>query len=359
MPSLTRSPADAVESVVVPSPIDEDRDSGGQGSGSRRQSAWAVLASYVVIVFFLVTLNFFLPRALPGKPIQALSNPQSTTYVGYTPTRSAVERYYGLDRPLLTQYFDYLKGLAHGNLGTSIEYNTPVTSVLLSRLPWTLLLIGTSLILATAIGMLAGIRSGWRRGSREDRRLIALFVATDNFPAFFLAFVVLYVFVIKLGWFPLAGAQTPFSGSFGLLHKVTDVAYHLVLPAGVLVLQFTAYQYLVMRASMVGELGSDYMLLGRAKGLSDHVLKYRYAARNALLPAITVATLQIGWSVVAAIFIETVFNYPGIGRLMFDSIGVRDYPTLQGCFLMLSLLVVTANRLADLLYRRLDPRIAA
>jgi peptide/nickel transport system permease protein len=356
--SLTRSPSEAVDAVVLPSSPEDDLGLASAAAGRRRRSAWGVLGSYVVIVFFLVSLNFFLPRWLPGKPIQALNNPQSTTYVGYAPTRNAVEGYYGLDRPILSQYWDYLKGLTHGNLGTSIEYNRPVTSVLLSRLPWDLLLIGTALVLATAIGMLAGIRSGWRRGSRQDRRLIAFFIATDNFPAFFLAFVILYVFVIKLGWFPLAGAQTPFSGGLGLFHKVTDIAYHLVLPAGVLVLQFTAYQYLVMRASMVGELGSDYLLLGRAKGLSDHVLKYRYAARNALLPAVTVATLQIGWAIVAAIFVESVFDYPGIGRLMFDSIGVRDYPTMQGCFLILSLIVVTANRLADLLYRRLDPRIA-
>jgi peptide/nickel transport system permease protein len=356
---LTRSPSDASESVVLPPAAEEDLGAPGGSRARRRRSRWGVLASYVVIVFFLVSLNFFLPRWLPGKPIQALSNPQSTTYVGYTPTRNAVEHYYGLDRPLLSQYVKYLNGLIHGNLGTSIEYNRPVTSVLMGRLPWDLLLIGTALILATAVGMLAGIRSGWRRGSGQDRRLIAFFVATDNFPSFFLAFVILYVFVIKLAWFPLAGAQTPFSSSFSLFHKITDIAYHLVLPAGVLVLTFTAYQYLVMRASMVGELGSDYLLLGRAKGLSERVLKYRYAARNALLPAVTVTSLQVGQAIVAAIFVETVFDYPGIGRLMFDSIGVRDYPTMQGCFLILSLIVVTANRLADLLYRRLDPRIAA
>ena len=231
--------------------------------------------------------------------------------------------------------------------------------MLLGKLPWTLLLIGTSLALATGIGLLAGVRSGWRRGSREDRGITALILATDNFPAFFLAFLLSYVFVIKLGWFPLAGARTPFSGSFSALHKVTDIGYHLVLPAGVLVLQFTAYQYLVMRASMVGELGADYLLLGTAKGLSEHVLKYRYAARNALLPAVTVIALQIGWAIASAVFIEVVFAYPGVGRLMFDSVSVRDYPTMQGCFLVLSLLVLTANRLADLAYRRLDPRIAA
>ena len=352
MSALTRSPEGAVEDVVVPGAPAE-----GVGAPGRRRSGWGTLASYLAIVFFLVTLNFFLPRWLPGKPIQALGNPQSTTYIGYAPTRQAVEHYYGLDRPLLTQYWHYLTGLVHGNLGTSIQYNRSVTSVLLSKLPWTLLLIGTALVIGLAIGTLAGIRSGWKRGSRQDRRLIAFFIATDNFPAYFTSFVVLYIFVIKLGWFPLAGAQTPFSSGFNPVHKVADVAYHLVLPASILVFQFTAYQYLVMRAGMVGELGSDYLLLGRAKGLSDRVLKYNYAARNALLPAVTVAALQIGWGVVSAIFIETVFDYPGIGRLMFDSVGVNDYPVMQGCFLILSLIVVTANRLADVLYRRLDPRV--
>lgn len=316
------------------------------------------MASYLVVVFFLVSLNFFIPRALPGRPIEALGDPQSQTFIGYAPTRAAVERYYGLDQPVLSQYWRYLQNLAHGNLGTSIEYNEPVTALLWTRLPWSLLLIGTSLMLATVVGMLGGIQSGWKRGQPGDRRLMVLFLATGDFPAFFLAFLVAYVFAVKLGWFPLSGAQTPFSG-FGPLHQVTDVADHLVLPATVLMAQFTSYQYLVMRAGMVGELGSDYLLLGRAKGLSDRTLKYRYAARNALLPAVTVATLQIGFAVASAIFVETVFAYPGLGRLMFDSVGNRDYPTIQGCFLLFSLLVVTANLAADLLYRRLDPRVAA
>lgn len=322
-----------------------------------RRRALAGIGSYLALVLFLVTLNFLLPRELPGRPIAALNNPQSTSYVGYAPTRNAVDRYYGLGRPLADQYWSYLKGLAHGDLGTSIQYNEPVTKLLGQRLPWSLLLVGTALALATAIGLLAGIRSGWRRGSRGDRRLITVFLAVDNFPAYFLAFVLLYVFAVELGWFPLAGAQTPFAIGYSPLQTLGDVLDHLVLPAGVLAMQFTAYQYLVMRASMVGELGSDYLLLGRAKGLGERVLKYRYAARNAMLPAITVVALQLGWAVASLIFVETVFDYPGIGRLMFDSIGVRDYPAMQGCFLVLSLLVVSANRLADVLYRRLDPRV--
>ncbi len=296
---------------------------------------------------------------MPGDPIAGLSNPQSGTYVSQDEKRAAVERYYGLDRSLPDQYLHYLTGLAQGDLGVSIHYNAPVTDVIGDRIGWTLLLILTALALATAVGMLAGIHSGWRRGRNVDRGLLGFFLVTENFPVFVVASAAAYVLAVKLGWFPLTGARTPFSESYGPLSQVADVAHHLVLPAGILALQFATYQFLVMRASMVGELGSDYLLLGRAKGLSDRVLKYRYAARNALLPSVTVIGLQLGWAITAAIFVEAVFAYPGVGRLMFGSVGDRDYPVMQGCFLILTLIVVTANFLADLAYRRLDPRAFA
>jgi peptide/nickel transport system permease protein len=325
-----------------------------------RPRAWAgPAASYAVVVLVLVSLNFFLPRALPGRPLEALSDPRAQTFVPDATTRGALDRYYGLDRPLLTQYGSYLSGLATGDLGTSIRYHAPVAQIIGGRIGWTLLLVATAIVLSTALGMIAGIRSGWRRGEPADRRLVALFLALDNLPAFFLASVAAYVFAVRLGWFPLYGARTPFADSYGPLHAVADVAHHLVLPAAVLALQFVTFQYLVMRASMVGELGSDHLLLGRVKGLSDHVLKYRYAARNALLPSVTVATMHVPLAITTAIFVETVFAYPGVGRLLFEAVGDRDYPLMQGCFLVLSVGVVSANLLADLLYRRLDPRTAA
>ncbi len=323
--------------------------------GGRRIGAGPLLA-YPFALFLLLTLNFVLPRALPGEPIQALQNPQSQTYVGDEATRASVESYYGLDRPAAEQYGRYLKDLARGDLGTSIRYNRPVADVLGARLGWTALLVGTSLALATGVGMLAGVNSGWRRGRPADRRLLVLFLTLDNFPVFFLASMAVYLFAVKLGWFPLSGGRTPFSGSDGALSQAADIAHHLALPAGVMALQFTTFQYLVMRAGMVGEIGSQYMLLGRAKGLDERVLKYRYAARNALLPSITVTGLQLGFAVTAAIFVEAVFAYPGIGSLMFESVSERDYPTMQGCFLVLAVLVVSANFLTDLAYRRLDPR---
>lgn len=313
----------------------------------------------MLTAFVLVTLNFFLPRALPGDPIAALADPRSPTYVGDSSTRSAVERYYGLERPLLTQYWHYLTGLVHGDIGTSIQYDAPVSRILGERLPWTLLLVGTAWVIGTALGILAGIHSGWRHGRRVDAGLLTLVLTVYNVPTFFLASIGAYVFAVRLGWFPLAGARTPFAGSSGALAETGDVAYHLVLPAAVLALQFAPFQYLIMRAGMVSELGAPYLLLGRAKGLRDRLLKYRYAGRNALLPSVTVAGLQLGSAVTAAIFIETVFAYPGMGRLLFSAVNQRDYPMMQGCFLALTILVVTANFLADLANRALDPRTTA
>jgi len=328
-------------------------------TGARRRTRRALIGSYAVLVFLLVSLNFLLPRALPGEPIAALGDPRSELYVGDDARRAAVERYYGLDRPLVEQYGRYLAGLVRGDLGTSIRFNAPVTEVIASRLPWSLLLLGTALAVATAVGMLGGVRSAWRRGRRTDRRLLTLFLTIDNMPVFFLASVAAYVLAVSLGWFPLSGARTPFSETWGPLRQAVDIAHHLVLPATALALQLMGFQYLVMRASMVSELGSDHLLLGRAKGLSERVLKYRYAARNALLPAVTVFALQLGFAVTAAIFVESVFAYPGLGSLMVESVGERDYPTMQGVFLVLTVLVVGANLLADLAYRRLDPRLSA
>ena len=314
------------------------------------------MLSYCAAVFVLLTLNFFLPRVLPGQPLAALSDPRSSTYVGESDMRRAVEAYYGLDQPLAEQYGRYLTGLPRGDLGTSIRLNVPVSELLLERLPWTLLLSGTALLVATSIGVLAGIHSGWRRGRPADRTLLALFVAVDTVPLFFVSSAAAYVFAVRVGWFPLSGGRTPFSQSWGLLRQVVDIAHHLVLPAGIMALQFAALQYQVMRAGMVSELGSDHLALGRMKGLPERVLKYRYAARNALVPALNVLGLHVGFAVTAAIFVESVFAYPGLGRLLLESVSSRDYPTLQGVFLLLSVLVLSANLAVDLVHRRLDPR---
>jgi peptide/nickel transport system permease protein len=312
-------------------------------------------AGYVVTVFLVITLNFFLPRFMPGDPLHALVDPTSPAYVTDAGTRAAVSRYYGLDQPLLVQYGQYLGNLAHGNLGRSIDQSEPVSAIVGGALPWTLLLIATALLLATLFGVLGGVQSGWRRGGSVDRGLLTVFLGVSNVATYVVATVVLVVFAVDLNWVPVAGSRTPFA-SYGFFQGAVDVLHHLALPALVLSLSFIAESYLLMRAGMVTELGSRYLLLGRAKGLGDRRLKYRHAARNAMLPVVTLVALQLGAAVGTTVFVETVFAYPGIGSEMTGAIGVRDYPLLQGCLLVLAFLVVTGNFAADWLYSRLDPR---
>lgn len=327
--------------------------------GRRRAT---LLCSYAATVFFLLNLNFFLPRLMPGDPIAVLINGASVSGGKAnleidSASRAELARHYGLDRPLVEQYGRYIGGLTQGDLGSSIRYNTPVTTLMGNRLKWSALLIGASVLISTFVGLVAGIHSGWKRGRRLDRGLLGLFVALGNIPVFVLASLALIIFAVKLHWFPLAGAQTPFV-AYGPIRRALDIAHHLVLPATVMALQFVFLQYLVMRGGMVSELGADHLLLGRAKGLRERRLKYRYAGRNALLPVVTIAGLNVGVAVAVSIFVERVFAYPGLGQLMFNSVNYRDYPTMQGCFLVISLLVVSVNLMTDLLYPRLDPRVA-
>jgi peptide/nickel transport system permease protein len=316
------------------------------------------LASYLLMVFVLITLNFLLPRAMPGDPIDGLLARGSAGFSLGEQSRHSLEQYYGLNGSLASQYRHYLDRTVHGDLGRSIVTNTPVTGEIGRRLPWTILLVGTSIFVSTLLGAAAGVQSGWKRDRPADRALMTGLIVVWQFPAYLLASILLLIFAVKLGWLPLFGGQTPFSGSFSPVEKVVDVGRHLFLPLVVLTSGLLAWNYLVMRSGMVNELGSDYLLLGRAKGLRPRRLKYRYAARNALLPLVSSVAVDIGTAVAANVFVERVFSYPGLGNLLFSSIGARDYPTIQGIFLILSLSIVTVNALADVLYRKLDPRTA-
>lgn len=327
--------------------------------GRRHGQRWLVqLGGYGATIFALVTINFLVPRMMPGNPVDALAAQGSTNFTFGKQGQVALARYYGLDRPLIAQYGRYLSQLAHGDLGHSIISNAPVGADLARRMPWTLLLIGTSLLLATAIGLVAGVQSGWHRGRSVDRSLLTVLLSVREFPTFLLGSLLLLFFAVKLGWLPVSGAETAFS-SPGLGGRVVDIGRHLLLPAFVLSVGLTAGSFLIMRAGMVNELGADYLLWGRAKGLRQRRLKYNYAARNALLPVVSLTALQMGFVVTGDVLIERVFSYPGVGNLIFQSINSRDYPTIQGAFLFVAVSVITANALADLLYRRLDPRTSS
>lgn len=328
------------------------------------------LASFALTVCLLVVLNFFLPRAMPGDPVDALLSQASPTYVYGEESRAALVEYYDLDRPLLAQFGGYLAGLARGDLGRSITFNQPVADLVRQRLPWTLLLGGTAAVVATAVGLLAGAGAGWRQGARRRRTWrrrsrggsrsrgnvsLVLFLGLRELPSYFLGSMALFALAVKVDWFPLAGARSPFTDDDALA-RALDVGHHLVLPAATLAAGIATSQFLLMRAGMVSELGADYLRLGQAKGLPERRLKYRYAARNALLPVVTNTALLLSLTVTASVLIEEVFAYPGLGQLTFDAISRRDYPLLQGCFLVTSGVAVTVNLAADLLNRRLDPR---
>lgn len=310
------------------------------------------------MVFVLITLNFFLPRAMPGDPLDSLLAQASPQFTFGEQTLNALREYYGLSGSLWSQYVHYLERLLHGDLGRSITTLTPVSEEIGRRLPWTALLLTTSILLSTTFGVWAGVRSAWRRDKPTDRAMMVGLITVWQFPAYLFGSLLVFVFAVKLGWFPLFGAQTPFSEDWSPLKRVLDIGWHLTLPLVVLVAELTAWNFLLMRSSMVSELGSDYLLLGRAKGLRHRRLKYNYAARNAMLPMVSSIALDVGVAVFADVVVEQVFSYPGLGNLLFLSIGTRDYPTIQGVFLVLSLLVVTINALADVLYSRLDPRVS-
>ncbi len=350
LPAPTLDPVVAVETgstgpALVPGPT------------RRRRSAWAAVGSYAATVLVLVTLNFAIPRLMPGDPIDALLAFGSPDYVVDDETRAELAEYYGLDASFAEQYVRYLGNLAQGDLGVSIGGNAPVKEELAGRVAWSFLLMITAMVVSLFIGLPAGVHSGWHRGKRVDRGLLSLFLSIQNVPVYLVGAVVFVVFASKLGLFPSRLAETPF-GVYSGFGRVLDIGRHLILPALLLAFDFATYQYLVMRSSMVSELGSDYLLGGRAKGLRKRTLKYRYAGRNALLPVVTVIGLQFGVAITSIIFIERIFAYPGVGGYMFEAIGNRDYPAMQGAFLVLTITVVTTNLLVDLIYRRIDPRTA-
>jgi peptide/nickel transport system permease protein len=315
------------------------------------------ISSYLVTLWVVLTLNFLLPRLLPGDPLAALLDPQSSDYVFDAEVRAALEAYYGLDRPLLAQYGAYLRGAVTGDLGQSIRLNQPVGELLTGHLPWTLLLTGTALGLASLVGLLGGAEAAWRRGSAADRLLTAVSVVTSNAPVYFLGMMLLIVFGAQLGWLPLAGGRTPFSHYDSIPAATADIVKHLVLPALTLTLSLLGIQFLLVRNNMVAILGEDFMLVARAKGLKPARLKWRHALRNTLLPFVAHLAAQAGLAITGAVFIETLFQYPGMGRLIFEAVGARDYPVIQGVFLLVAIVVLTANLLADWLNTRLDPRL--
>jgi peptide/nickel transport system permease protein len=314
------------------------------------------LTTYGIAFFIILVLNFFLPRMMPGNPLTAIYGDEAL--VAMTPALKAhLTARFALDQPLWQQFGAYIAALFRGDLGWSYFYNAPVLKVILGSLPWTLLVVGTSLILSTMLGIVLGIESGWRRGSKTDRAMLTGLMSLNGFPDFFLGLVLLIVFGVLLKLAPLSGALTPYSGLSGMA-LVLDVLKHMALPVAALTIAHLAGGYLLTRNTMVTVLKAPFMLTARAKGLSQRALKYRHAGRNSMLPVLTMTGIWLGRVVTGALFVELVFAYPGVGQLTYQALLARDYPVIQGVFLMVAISVLVVNFAVDLLYPKLDPRVS-
>ena len=305
-------------------------------------------------VFVAITLNFVLFRAIPGDAVTGLRCLHCTKQFKIELTKEL-----GLDEPLITQYRIYLGDLANGDLGTSLVDRRSVwhnlKEPILNTLP--MLVIGT--LISIVLGVAAGVVSAWRRGTRSDRVNTWTALAFYAMPTQWIGLLVVFYIALRFG-FPVAGIRDP---TLGILEEpstwtvVMDRLEHLALPAITLGIGLYGEYALIVRSSMLETLGEDYVLTARAKGLRNWSIVWRHGLRNAMLPLVTLIALSFGYIIAGAIVIEEVFSYPGIGLATINAIDQRDYPVLQGAFLLLTLSVIFFNLVADLLYAKLDPRV--
>jgi peptide/nickel transport system permease protein len=313
----------------------------------------ARLVKGVIVLLVIAVINFFLIHAAPGDPAQVMAGEAGAADEQFIEQLRAK---FGLDQPLYVQLGLYLKGIVTLDLGFSYRQQMPVLDLILDRLPATLLLTLTAFAISMALGMLLGVLAARRQGSIGDSVITVISLLFYATPLFWLALMAVLLFSVQLGWLPAFGYSTVGANYTGLDHAL-DVARHLVLPATTLGLFFMAVYTRMTRASMLEVMRLDFVKTARAKGVPEHRILRRHVLRNALLPVITLAGIQAGQLVGGAVLTETVFAWPGIGRLMFDALLQRDYNLLLGIFFISSAMVVLFNLITDVLYTFVDPRI--
>ncbi len=315
------------------------------------------LGFYLVAAWAAVTLNFFLPRLMPGDPATALFA-RFRGRLGPEAMQALRETFGLTHEPLLRQYVTYLAHALHGDFGVSIAYYpAPVVQVIGTGLLWTVLLAGTAVVVSFALGTLLGVAAAWWRRGWADAVLPPVLVFLGAFPYFWLAMVALYVLGFTLGWFPLGHAWSDDVTPAPTPAFLADVAAHAVLPVASIVVATLGGWLLSMRNTMIAVLGSDYVGLARAKGLPASRVVLRYAARNALLPSVTGFGMALGFVLGGSLLTEVIFSYPGQGYLLVQAVRSQDYPLMQGIFLVITLAVLGANWLVDVVCVWLDPRL--
>jgi len=311
------------------------------------------LVPAVITLFVVMSINFLLFHAMPGNPFALLiRDPRMPPEM-----RAKLAHAYGLDLPLEIQYLLYFQNTFAGNLGLSLVYKVPVTALVSERLINTLVLVTPATLLSILIGTVIGLLSGWKRGGKVEISALLFSLLTYSLPVFWLGMIFIMFFAVTMRAFPTSGISTYGLTYPDFLSYLSDRAAHLFLPTAVLTLVLLGQYALIMRSSAVDVLSQDYILTAKAKGFSESRIIRTDVLRNALLPLITLIGLNFGLIVGGAIQTETVFSYPGIGRLVYESVVTRDYPVLEGAFLAISVSVIAANLITDLFYAYFDPRV--
>lgn len=313
------------------------------------------LGGAVVSLLAVLVTSFFLFRILPGDPVRAMTHGQPTSAA----QMATLRRQFGLDLPLWQQFTEYCGKALTGDLGMSYQFRAPVGELIAQKVPATLLLTGTAVVLYSAIGLWLGTRTAWRHGGTGDRVHTGVALTLWSVPSFWLGLLLIIVFAVGIGpvpgMFPTGGMESG-DGGTGLAY-VLDVAHHMVLPVVTLVAVGYAQTLLVMRSSLLDEMGGDYLTTARAKGLRDDAVRRRHAVPNALLPTVTMVFINLGHVAAGSILVETVFSWPGLGGLFYQALSVPDLPLVQGLFVVFAGAMIVMNLLADLLHPLLDPRV--
>jgi peptide/nickel transport system permease protein len=315
------------------------------------------LAFYLAAFLAAATINFFLPRLMPGDPIQKMFAGAGSDLS--LENLNALKLTFGfIDAPLGDQYLAYLRSVFTGDFGRSIKYfPLPVTELLARALVWTVGLVGAATLVSFAVGTLLGVTAAWRRGSPLDTVVSLSAIFSSSVPAIVVSLITLFVFGYTLGWFPNGYAADPMLDPAWTWAYISSVLYHGTLPMLTLVIVLTGGFAVTMRNNMINLLGDDYIVMGRAKGLSDGRVMIWYAARNALLPTVSAFAISLGAVLGGSLVTEVVFNYPGLGNTLYQAILARDYPVIQGQLLIMTAAMLVSNFVVDLSYVLLDPRL--
>jgi peptide/nickel transport system permease protein len=311
------------------------------------------IAQVIATLFAVATFNFLLFRVLPGDPIRLLARAGRLTPEAIT----RLKQLFGLDKPLPVQYLYYLRNLFKGELGISITYRRPVADILSERISNTLILLAAATVVVIIIGVGAGVISAVRRGSRLDRSLVITSLIFWSLPTFWTGLILVILLAVYLNAFPVSGVYTPGLSFSSTLDKLFDLGKHLVLPTITLAIVDMGQFMLITRSTLVDVLTEDYILTAKAKGIPSRKILWHHAIPNAMLPIITTMALYVSLVIGGAIQVETIFSWPGMGRLMYDAVLRRDYPILEASFLLFAITMILANFLSDIFYMIVDPRV--